>query len=277
MGSERACPGSSAVSTYGEGTIQLRGRPDTLVSSFYLAGPLGRYEPPKSNTGFQAYWLGRPEYDSKKEMHWLYRAYENMRTFYRDPSSAPYRVFIRAVGRGGGTAAGRSFMGAVNPGNEDSTQRAPRGNIAHEVGHYFVGGLKGGEQGGSPWYGEGVNVHYTRLLLLRAGLLTASDFLMEINSSARGYYTNPYRHFTADSIRLIGFSTGFGGASAQNLAYTRGSLFWADIDERIRLASSGRRKLDDVLVPLLVARRKGQPFTQDVLFDALASVRPETA
>jgi len=263
-------PGSTAVTSLGEGDVRLRGRPDTLVSPFFLAGPLGRYEPPKANTGFFAYWLGQAEYDSKQEMQWLYQAYENMRSFYHDPSSTPYRVFLRAVGRGGGTASGRSFMGAVPAGNGDSTKRAPRVTIAHEIGHYFVGGLRGGPPGATPWYGEGVNTHYTRLLLLRAGLIPVADYLAEINGYARGYYTNPYRNFTADSIRLIGYSTGFGGASAQNLAYTRGSLFWSDIDKSIRDASGGRRKFDDVIVPLLVASRQGQPLTQDVLFAALA-------
>ena len=261
--------GSMVVGTYGEGDVHLRASPDTLVDSFFLAGPLGTYEPPKANTGFHAYWLGTPDFDPQREMRWLFQAYENMRRFYSDPDSSPYRVFIRAVGRGGGTASGRSFMDAVAMGNGDSTKQAPRENIAHEIGHYFVGGLSGGDLGETPWYEEGVNTHYTRLLLLRAGLMPVSEYLKDINTDARGYYTNPYRNFTADSIRLIGFSTGFGGASAQNLAYTRGSLFWADIDQRIRVASKGRRKLDDVLVPLLVARQKGQRLTQEVLFAAL--------
>jgi len=262
-------PGSTAVSSYGEGEVRLRAPADTLVSPFFLVGPLGRYRPPVSRSGFEAYWLGRPDYSSIKEMSWLYRAYENMRAFYRDSSDAPYRVFVRAVGRGGGTASGRSFMAAVAVGTEDSTRAGPRSMIAHEIGHYFVGGFVGGEIGGTPWYGEGANTHYTRLLLVRAGLMPLTDFLTEVNSNARGYYANPYRNFTADSIRLIGFSTGFGGAGAQNLAYTRGSLFWADIDARIREASEGRRKLDDILVPLLVAKRRGERFTQEALFASL--------
>jgi hypothetical protein len=263
--------GSFAATTYGVGDLHLRGRPDTLVAAFYLAGPLGRYDPPKANTGFEAYWLGRPEYDSRKEMRWLFDAYENMRTFYKDPSSTPYRVFIRAVGRGGGTASGRSFMGAVPAGTEDTAKQAPRNTIAHEIGHFFVGGLRGGEgRGGTPWYGEGVNTHYTRLLLNRAGLNPVNAYLTEINGHARGYLTNPYKNLSNDSIATIGYSTGFGGASAQNLAYTRGSLFWGDVDERIRIASGGKRKLDDVIVPLLIARRNGLRLTQEVLFDALA-------
>jgi predicted metalloprotease with PDZ domain len=262
-------PRSIAVGTYGEGDVQLRARPDTLVGSFFLAGPVTRYEPPTPHTGFHAYWLGRPAYDSRKEMAWLFQAYENMRTFYHSTDASPYRVFIRAVGAGGGTASGRSFMGSVPAGDEDSTKQGPRVTIAHEIGHHFVGGLRGGGPGGTPWYGEGVNTHYTRLLLLRAGLLPFDDYAKEINTYARNYYTNPYRNLGDDSLRIVGYSTGFGTSGAQNLAYSRGAAFWSDMDLRIRVASDGRRKLDDVLVPLIVAREQGQPFTQAILLDAL--------
>ncbi len=265
-------PGAIAVGSYGEGDVQLLARPDSLVESFFLVGRLGRYEPATANTGFHAYWLGRPAYDPHKEMAWLFQAYENMRTFYHSTDASPYRVFVRAVGRGGGTASGRSFMGSVPAGNEDSTVQAPRVTIAHEIGHHFVGDLTGGREGDTPWYEEGVNTHYTRLLLLRAGLLPVSEYAAEINAYARAYYTNPYRNFTGDSLRLVGYSAGFGTAGAQHLAYSRGSLFWGDIDGRIRAASRGRRTLDDVLVPLLRARDHGQALTQDVLLDALGKV-----
>jgi predicted metalloprotease with PDZ domain len=51
--------------------------------------------------------------------------------------------------------------------------------------------------------------------------------------------------------------------------YTRGSLFFSHIDAKIREASGGRRKLDDVILPLAEARRRGQPLTQAALVDAL--------
>jgi len=259
--------GSVAVGSYGEGDVQLVARPDTLVDSFFLAGRLGRYEPATSNTGFHAYWLGRPAFDPRKEMAWLFSAYENMRSFYHSTDTSPYRVFIRAVGRGGGTASGRSFMGSVPAGSEDSAVQAPRVTIAHEIGHHFVGDF--GQPDADPWYEEGLNTHYTRLLLVRRGLLPFDDYANEINTYAKNYYTNPYRNLTNDSLRIVGYSSGFGVTGAQNLAYSRGSLFWGDMDSRIREASGGRHKLDDVIVPLLVARAKGKLLTREILLDAL--------
>jgi hypothetical protein len=262
-------PGSMVVSTYGEGDLDLRGSPDTITRPFYLAGPLGKYEPPTPNAAFRAYWIGRPTFNPLKEMQWTFQSYDYLRKFYRDTTVKMYRVFIHAAGSGGGTGSSNSFMGSASPGNEDTTLVGPRNMLTHEIGHYFVGGLSGGAQGSGPWYGEGLNTHYTRLLLLRNGLAPVSEYLKDINDRARAYYTSAYRNYSNDSLTKIGYSTGFGGASAQNLAYSRGSLFWSELDYRIRQASRGTRTLDDMILPLLEARRKGTRMTQETIVNAI--------
>jgi predicted metalloprotease with PDZ domain len=62
----------------------------------------------------------------------------------------------------------------------------------------------------------------------------------------------------------MGFSTGVGGASAQNVPYTRGSLYFADVDAQIRAASGGRRKLDDILLSLFARIKGGERVDQNV-------------
>jgi hypothetical protein len=260
--------GSMVVSTYGEGNLELRGSPDTITRPFFLAGPLGKYEPP-GNARFRAYWIGHPTFNAMKEMTWTYQSYDYLRRFYRDTTVKMYRVFIHAAGSGGGTGSQNSFMGSASPGNEDTTRLGPRNMLTHEMGHYFVGGLSGGAPGAGPWYGEGLNTHYTRLLLLRSGLAPVEEYLKDINDRARAYYTSAYRYLSNDSLAKIGYSTGFGGASAQNLAYSRGSLFWSELDYRIRTASEGRRTLDDLILPLFEARQKGGRLTQEVIADAI--------
>jgi hypothetical protein len=262
-------PGSIAESTYGEGDIVRRGPPEQLMQAYYMAGPLGRYTPGGAS-GFHAYWLGRPAFEPRREMAWTYQSYQNLRKFWRDTSSAPYYVFVRALpGTGGGTALQNSFMVGTSPGNADSAVQGPRGTLTHEMDHMFVGGISGTGTGGGTWFAEGLNVYYTRLLLLRSGLAPVSDYERDINSNARAYYSNPYRNASADSLARLGFSIGVGGASAQNVPYTRGSLFFSHIDAKIREASGGRHKLDDVILPLAEARRRGTPLTQQALVDAL--------
>ena len=265
--------GSTAASTYGDGDFETTGPPAQIIQAYYMAGPLGTYVPPGGVSKFRAYWLGQPQFDAAREMAWTFEAYEYLRRFYRDTTTAAYRVFVRAipgVARSlGGTALGRSFLVGTPAGTPDSATTSSRGTIAHEMGHMWVGGLAGGGTGSGTWFGEGLNVFYTRLLLLRSGLSPVSDYERDIASSARGYFSSPYRTVSADSIARLGFSTGIGAGSAQNLPYVRGSLYFADLDARIREASGGRRKLDDVMLPLFDRRRRGERIDQEAFVAAL--------
>jgi predicted metalloprotease with PDZ domain len=184
-------------------------------------------------------------------------------------------VFVRALPdatRGlGGTALQNSFMiGVPAAGATDPSAEAPRGTIAHEMGHMFVGQISGVGETGAPWFAEGLNVHYTRLVLLRSGLAPVSQYVTSVNETARQYYSNKFRNESAASLDRIGFSAGVGGGGAQNVPYTRGSLYFATVDFKIRDASGGKRSLDSVMLPLFAQRRGGKPFTTEHLLNAFA-------
>lgn len=269
--------GSTAASAFGAGDIKLKGAPEMLAQAYYMAGPLGHYTPTKGSD-FNLYWLGKPAFEPNKEAAWVGRGYEVMRKFWQDPQAGQYTAFIRVLpGTGGGTGLYRSFMVGTTPGDADPAKEGPRGTLFHEIDHMFVGGISGGVgQAGTTWFGEGLNVHYTRMLMLRSGLAPVEDFARDVNASARGYYTNPYRNTSADELSKLGFSGGIGGASPQNVAYTRGSLYFADIDAKIRAKSGGARKLDDVILPLFEKRRAQGRLSQDELIDAfVAEIGPQ--
>lgn len=262
-------PGSFVASTFGEGDVKLVGEPEDLLQGYYMAGPLGRYVPPDGRRTFYGYWLGQPAFDLRKELGWAYRVYRYQQRFFGETPSRPYRVFVRALPgatrRLGGTALASSFMLAVPAAPLDPAAQSPRETIAHEMGHMFVGGIAGGSALGTPWFQEGLNVHYTRLLLLRSGLAPVDDYEKSINDTARRYYTNKYRNESAEALEKIGFSAGVGDGGAQNVPYTRGSLYFATVDFKIREASRGRRSLDDVILPLFAQRRQGRPFDIETL------------
>ena len=264
--------GSIAASTYGEGDVDLTGPVDQIIQAYYMVGPLGRYGP-SGKAGFHAHWLGQPEFDAAKEVAWAQRAYDNLRRFHRDTATSSYNVFIRAIPGNsptmGGTALQNSFMVAVRAGMLDTSKTSPRNTIAHEMGHMWVGGLTGGGVGGTTWFNEGLNVFYTRLLLLRAGLSSVDEYARDIAASARAYYSSPFRNTSADSLGKLGFSVGVGAGSAQNVPYARGSLYFADVDAKIRAASGGKRKLDDVILALFAERRRGVQLSPAMLVDAL--------
>ena len=270
--------GSFAASTNGDGDLRLTASPEQLAQAYYMVGPLGRYH--SAGSGLMAYWLGQPPFEPRREMAWTERSYEYQRAFHKDTSARTYRVFVRAVnGAGGGTALRNSFMLATTAGTGDSTKAAPRETLAHEMGHMFIGGLAGGNTSGAgaTWFNEGLNVYYTRLLLLRSGLDSVGAYLRSINNSARAYYGSPFKNASADSLARLGFSAGVGGGSAQNVPYSRGSLFFADIDAKIRAASGGKRKLDDVMRPLFERRRRGEQITAETLVNALVAELGPTA
>jgi hypothetical protein len=251
--------GSIAASTYGEGDVDVVGPPDRLIQAYYMVGPIGRFAPPGATGGFVAYWLGQPPFDAQREMEWASRSYAFQQAFFHDSSARSYRMFVRAVPTAraplGGTALQNSFMVGTMSGRADSAT-GPRETIAHEMGHMFVGSIPGG--GGGPWFTEGLNVYYTRLLLLRSGLEPVSTYERSVNGTARAYYASPYRNAPADSLDRLGFSLGVGAGSAQNVPYNRGSLYFALVDSKIRAASSGARRLDDIILPLFEQRRRGE-------------------
>lgn len=262
--------GAFAASTYGDGDFEVEGDTESVLQAYYMVGPLGRYDAPDDGSSFHGYWLGQPKFEAANELAWVADAYAYLRDFFQDEETSSYRVFLRALaGTRGGTALGNSFMLAVEPGDADPDVQSPRGTMFHEMGHMFVGNLEGEEIGGSPWFAEGLNVYYTRLLMLRSGLAPVSDYVESINSTARNYYSNKYRSESAAELDRLGFSTGVGTGSAQNVPYTRGSLYFATVDSRIRAASDGTRNLDHVILPLFERRRNGEALTPDALVEAL--------
>jgi predicted metalloprotease with PDZ domain len=168
------------------------------------------------------------------------------------------------------------MLGTV-PGTADSTKPGPRNTLAHEMGHQWVGGLSGGGVGGVTWFAEGLNVYYTRLLLLRSGLAPVEDYERDINQNARDYFTNSYKNNSAAELARLGFSAGVGTGSAQRVPYMRGSMYFSDLDARIRTASKGRRKLDDVMLPLFERRRRGEDISPKTLVEALVKELGPTA
>jgi hypothetical protein len=264
--------GTTAASSFGEGDFELHGPPDELIQGYFIAAPTGSYASPDSADRIVGYWLGQPPFNPPKEMAWVYQMYTYQGEFFHETHRPVYRVFIRAVPGAthglGGTALENSFMLATPVGAADSAIESPRGTIAHEMMHGFIGGLTGKDSG--PWYEEGLTEYYTSLLLLRSNLAPVSEYEKTINASAHAYYSNPYRNASADALNKLGFSAGVGSGSAQNVPYNRGRLYFAEVDWKIRAASHGKRKLDDVIRPLFERRRNGKPFDAAALIGVFA-------
>jgi predicted metalloprotease with PDZ domain len=259
-------PGAAAISTFGDGDFELRGSPETANQGWYMAGPLGTYPGHARDKGFSAAWLGQLPFDGPREMEWASKVYAYLakRYGYLDPPPR-YRVFMRSIANGGrgGTALANSFMLATGP-DLSQTAEAVRQTITHEMSHMWVG-LMSGPEGITSWFTEGLNVYYTRLLSLGGGFISVDEYRRDINSSFRTYITNDARNLSAEAIVKIGF----GAENVRHVPYMRGSLYFADVDSKIRAASGGKRNLDMLARELFDRRRRGEPLTQEVWIEAV--------
>jgi predicted metalloprotease with PDZ domain len=262
----------------------------TLANTFFMAGPLHRYPATGDRDGFAAYWHGTTRWDGARDMAWVASMYEYMRTFWKETTPRRYRVMGRMLPPPayGGTALNNHFIFNAPAASYDTADVGPLLLLTHEAGHLFVRGLQNPGGGGpsNNWFSEGLNEYYAISLALRSGLAPLDLVLNEMNTQTRNYFTNPRKNMPADSVAMNNPLT---DVMAQNISYERGTLFWAEMDARIRAASEGRRSLDDVIIPLVARSRQSgagnlpgaqpQPgwFTPDELVDSLVKAAGPSA
>ncbi len=243
--------GATAMSSYGDGDVRLPAGPvERLSSALFMAGPMHREPAQVTPNGFSAAWLGEPPFDPRPLMVWAGKLHGWMSGFFKDPSEPPYRVILRynPINAGGGAALTNSFL--LTWGETAKDPEGLKGTLAHEMIHTWTTSSLGGQ-----WYGEGIAVHYQALLPLRAGMITPSDFLEDLNDTARRYYTNALND-TPDREIAARF---WEDTRIRTLPYDRGAMYFAVLDGRIRRASAGRRSLDDLIIEMVRRRRTGAP------------------
>jgi carboxypeptidase C (cathepsin A) len=258
-------PGSKGITSLGEGDFQAVCPIEQVFSSYFMAGPLGRFPDKGDRNGFSSTWVGEPPFDAGEMMEWSSRAYAALKNFFRDSSSEPYRFFMR-IGPDnngvGGAGLTNSFMLFV-PVEQELTEGI-RGTIAHEMTHNWVGHIEG-PPGETFWFSEGLVVHYTRLLMFRAGLFSVDEFLEDANATVVRYLTNPLRNLPNDRIEELFWQD----RNAQVVPYDRGSLYFAHTDAKIRRTSKGKRSLDDVVLEMFDRRKKGETLTKEMWLEHL--------
>lgn len=251
--------GATGVSSFGRGDVTAPGPKDlrSLQACFFMGGKLGLYPPVPPKTGFFSAWHGSAPFDLPALMASEEKLYAFYGNFFKRPATAPYGVFLREnpVNAGGGVELSGSFVATFGPRTQLDDLKI---TLAHEMLHTFVGALD--KPGGmlSSWYSEGMAVYYARLLALRAGQIAPVQFLQDLNTTAARYYTDaliatpnseiPARFWADTRIRV--------------LPYDRGSMYFAVVDEEVRAASGGRRKLDDLLLAMLDRRRQNLPVDE---------------
>lgn len=248
--------GAVAVSSLGVGDARSDRplRPVEIASTYYMAGRPGLYRSP----GFFAAWQGTLSFPGQDLMAWAARLHDFYGRFFRHKPET-FGVFARTnalnPGSGIGLTDSFAFTFDANVSADDL-----KGLLAHEMLHAWVRSLGDSMDAAnglaSSWFGEGLAVHYQRLLPWRAGLIDDEAFLADLNETAGRYYTNALIDTPNDRIPE-GF---WRDTRIRVLPYDRGSLYFATVDEQIHAASDGERSLDDIVRTMLAERRAGRPM-----------------
>lgn len=253
----RALPaGARGVSSFGEGHVTAPAplSPAEVRMTFYMAGRIGTYPDRVPATGFFGAWQGRPDFDAAALLGWTGNLYTHYAGFFGQEAPPPYGVFLRynPINAGGGVGLYHSFVTTF--GKSDGGVAKIRITLAHEMFHTFQPYIEQPAGLESSWFGEGLAVFYAGRLAMRFGLITPDAFLDDLNGTAARYYTSimatvpnaevPKRFWADTRVRT--------------LPYDRGMLYFATVDEAVRHASGGKRRLDDLMLAMLALEKAGR-------------------
>lgn len=253
-------PGATGVSSFGIDDAQSATplAPARIASTYYIGGRAGTYR--SDSGGFFAGWAGDPPFSTDELMAWAADLHGFYGEFFGE-AAASFGVFARPNPDNPGSGIGLtdSFAFTYGPKSEIGDLR---GLLAHEMLHAWVRSLDESmdRPGGldRSWFGEGLAVHYQRMLPYRAGLIDADAFLDDLNKTAGRYYTNVMIG-TPNAEIPAGF---WRDTRIRVLPYDRGSLYFASLDAKVREASAGKRSLDDIVRTMLAERRAGRPMDE---------------
>jgi len=198
------------------------------------------------------WWLTPPGLDVPTFSERLGETYEILAREFAAPAH-PYRVFLRTHPHRGASASAHpaSFVMAMNPAQPLDEPKLYE-TLAHELVHEWL--RLDGPDDEVTWFVEGSADYYSLVLPLREGLLDDEAFLRAVNLEARMGYASPRRHLSLAEAAHNYFSD----VLAHRLPYVRGMFYLADLDARLRRATSGWRGVDDIVRDVIRLRRQGQ-------------------
>ncbi|MCC5074381.1 peptidase M61 [Xanthomonas campestris] len=253
-------PPALGISSLGNGTATLkRITSDELGHMFFMAGKVGRWPQVARTDGFSANWQGQPPFDAAELSAWVGRLHQQFQALFPQPDSHPYTIFLRynPINAGGGVALYQSFVVTYGAGQGADPNRL-KITLSHEMFHTYQPHLAESASEPVTWFTEGLAMFAEARLPLRFGMITPEQFLQDLNRIAGRYYTN--------ALRTMSNAEAAGGfwkdTRIRMLAYDRGMLYLATVDDAVRKRSGGKRSLDDLERALLKINARGATPTQ---------------
>jgi len=124
--------------------------------------------------------------------------------------------------------------------------------LPHELFHNWLGGIIRPVEPEEHmyWFTEGFTDYYARLLSLRGGRMSLSDYAMSFNQVLQAYYFSPAKNFTREQVEENFWTNQY----AQKLPYQQGDILAHNWNARIKTTPPGR-SLDDAMFDILEASR----------------------
>lgn len=269
--------GWEAVTTFGEGGINVEEPSSALLYCYYYIGRICKEE--KGNFGF--YWYENPLFDGTAIGKWTMGLYERMARFFGDEGKT-FRIFMRGNDRGqmNGMALPRSFIllyerdkkygiedfGGLPEGLLEEYDREDYNwhnhmltTLPHEMVHVWTT-VPDEPFGNMTWFVEGTAEYYGLLLPYRFGLMSRKDALTVLNLRALRYYENPF----VDSNDYEPMQRAFGDSELMRVHYGRGFFYLTSVDRDIRRATENKMCLDDLVIKILEYQKSGKEVTNEL-------------
>ena len=146
------------------------------------------------------------------------------------------------------------------------------GTLAHEMMHTWIPGRIGAmaeaDEQLTYWLSEGFTDWGAFRAMVRGGLWSPAQFAEAFNERLEAYDLSPVR--TAPNARIL--AAFWSSQEVQKLPYHRGMLLATLWDHRIRVASRGRKDLDDVLLQMQRTAQRRPDLTADKILPVVMRV-----
>jgi predicted metalloprotease with PDZ domain len=168
------------------------------------------------------------------------------RDFWNDNNFPFYIITVIPIeGRGDQGGIGRTNAYSLFLSKDRIIDYPLKRILAHESFHTWLGSrMKFAEPEVLVyWFKEGFCDYYTRLLLLRANLITLDEYVDEYNKILYAYYTSPVRNEKNERIAMEFWTN----QSITKLPYMRGDIIAHNLNAIIYNNSGGVKSLDDFM------------------------------
>lgn len=239
-----------AVSIKGNGDHDYYATPQEFCFTMSAVGKV--HEHIALDGQVRIYWLNEPLPDRERVLSALPTVYKGLADFFEDPD-APYTIFFRKDPfemSNGATAFKNGFVYGYS--NEKPLDLDMALDIfAHETIHTWP--KIEDVRGEGTWYHEGTAELYNILIPYRCGITDLDFAAKQITLRGINYYSNKFIHMPNEEAYPLYWRE----REAQWLPYGRGFFYFVDLDTRLRKASGGKRKLDDLILEMERDRRSG--------------------